>query len=293
MRNCFVILCIICFSTNLSGQGQPQQGQGTPQAQRPPQAVKVLGSSNVNHHGDPPYLLEEGWIPLINGKDMGGWKFQDESRGVWSAGRTDTWTSAKSIYWDQATDPRLLKAAGGPGDRIVNIPGGPEGTASNLISMETAGDMELYAEFMIPEGANSGVYMHGLYELQIRHTFGLEQYTVTEYTGALYYYENRRTHGISGAIAPLVRAERPNGQWNAYHIWFQAPKFDASGKKIENAKFLRVLLNGVLIHENQERIEGTQACLDIPEAAKNPVVMLQGDHGSVAFRNIYYKPLNK
>jgi len=89
----------------------------------------------------------------------------------------------------------------------------------------------------------------------------------------------------------MVRAERPQGHWNAYHIWFQAPKFDASGKKIENAKFIRVLLNGLLIHENQERREGTHACLEIPEAVKNPVVMLQGSYGSVAFRNLYVKPL--
>ncbi len=251
---------IVCFMTGLFGQA-------------------VL---NDNHHGDPPYLLEKGWISLINGRDMGGWKYQDEKKA-------DTWTAAKGIYWDQATNPKLLKAVSGTGDRIVNLP--REGGASNIISMETVGDMELYVEFMIPEGSNSGVYVHGLYELQIWDSYGKEPRLQTDKTGALYYYVNRRTHGVDGSVIPAIRAERPHGQWNAYHIWFQAPKFDASGKKIENAKFLRVLLNGELIHENQERMEGTTACLEIPEAAKNPVVMLQGDHGSVAFRNIYVKPL--
>jgi hypothetical protein len=51
------------------------------------------------------------------------------------------------------------------------------------------------------------------------------------------------------------------------------------------------LLNGQLIHENQERLGRTVASPDMPEATTNPVVMLQGDHGAVAFRNIYVRPL--
>ena len=269
----------MCISASLFGQEQAR-----PQVQN--QAVRVIGTPNVNHHGDLPFLLEDGWIPLINGKDMGGWKFQNESKA-------DSWTAAKGVYWDQATDVKLLKPIGNTGDRIVNLPReGRDGSASNIITMETAGDMELYVEYMIPEGSNAGVYLHGLYELQIWASYGIEPRLLTDRTGSLYHYADR-TLGVDGQVAPLVRAERAQGQWNAYHIWFQAPKFDASGKKIENAKFLRVLLNGVLIHENQERLGGTTACLDIPEAAKNPICMLQGDHGSVAFRNVYYKPINK
>ncbi|MDH6305457.1 hypothetical protein M2459_001910 [Parabacteroides sp. PF5-5] len=234
------------------------------------------------HHGDPSFLLEDGWKPLINGKNMKGWKYQDEKKA-------NTWTATKAVYWDQKENPKLLVAKSASGDRIVNLP--REGGAANIISTETAGDMELYVEFMIPQGSNSGVYVHGLYELQIWDSYGKEPRLQTDKTGALYHYIDRKTIGIDGQVIPLVRAERPHGQWNAYHIWFRAPRFDASGKKIENAKFIKVLLNGELIHENQERIGATTAALEIPEAAKNPVVMLQGDHGSVAFRNIYVKPL--
>ena len=87
-----------------------------------------------------------------------------------------------------------------------------------------------------------------------------------------------------------MRAERPAGQWQSLHVWFQAPRFDDKGKKISNAKFLRVLFNGILIHEDVERKEPTRACMNISEAATNPI-MLQGDHGPVAFRNIYIRPL--
>ena len=87
-----------------------------------------------------------------------------------------------------------------------------------------------------------------------------------------------------------MRADRPPGQWQSFHYWFQAPRFDALGKKIANAKFIRILHNGQLIHENVERLGPTVATLNIPEAPTNPLG-LQGDHGAVAFRNIYIRPL--
>jgi hypothetical protein len=87
-----------------------------------------------------------------------------------------------------------------------------------------------------------------------------------------------------------VNASRPPGHWQSYQIWFRAPRFDASGKKIENAKFIRVLFNGILVQENVEVDGGTRAHMEIPEAATNPL-MLQGDHGPVAYRNIYWRPL--
>lgn len=163
--------------------------------------------------------------------------------------------------------------------------------ASNILSTEKIGDMELYVEFMIPANSNAGVYVHGLYELQIWDSYGIEPRLETDKTGALYHYNGGPINDIDGAVVPLVRAERPHGQWNSFHIWYQAPRFDASGKKTANAKFLRVLLNGQLIHENQERLGSTTAATDIPEATENPVVMLQGDHGPVAFRNVYVRPL--
>jgi hypothetical protein len=104
------------------------------------------------------------------------------------------------------------------------------------------------------------------------------------------YHYSPRIEGIDGGIVPRARADRPPGQWQSYHYWFQAPKFDASGKKIAPAKFLRILHNGQLIHENVERLGPTTAAMTIPEAPTNPL-MLQGDHGAVAFRNIYVRPL--
>ena len=94
-----------------------------------------------------------------------------------------------------------------------------------------------------------------------------------------------------GGWPPLVNASRRPGEWQSFHIWFRAPRFDSSGKKIANARFLRVLHNGQLVQKNTEVDGPTRSGLEIPEAAENPL-MLQGDHGPVAYRNIYFRPLS-
>jgi hypothetical protein len=71
-------------------------------------------------------------------------------------------------------------------------------------------------------------------------------------------------------------------------IEFQAPRFEGD-KKVGNAKFVKVILNGETIHENIEVTAPTPACLTGKEAPTGPV-MFQGDHGPVAFRNIQITP---
>ena len=68
------------------------------------------------------------------------------------------------------------------------------------------------------------------------------------------------------------------------------PAFDAAGKKTANAKFDRVELNGMVIHENQEVAYPTGHAWHNKEHDKGPL-LLQGDHGPVAFRNLRIKTL--
>src|ERR1022692_4546016 len=153
-----------------------------------------------------------------------------------------------------------------PGDRIVNTDVDPAGNASNIYTTEKFGDSEVYVEFMVAAHSNSGFFMHGLYETQIWDSWGTTPRLATDQCGAMYHYNGGPIDGIDGGITPKVRADRPPGQWQSFHYWFQAPRFDASGKKIANAKFLRILHNGQLIHENVERRGPTVATLKIPEA---------------------------
>ena len=237
--------------------------------------------NDAGDHGDPPFLLEPGWTPLFNGKNLDGWEYTDPPKGAWGVTR--------GVFWGGEANPAQLLATPEPGDRMINTVANGK-SASNIYTTRKFGDVELYLEFMMARGTNSGVYLHGLYETQIWDSYGMVPRLDTDQCGAMYHYAGGPINGIDGGIVPRVRAERPEGQWNSYHIWFQAPRFDAAGKKTAPARYLRVVFNGWLIHENVERLGPTTAGMKIPEAAENPL-MLQGDHGSIAYRNIYMRPL--
>lgn len=242
-------------------------------AQRPRPADLNDGEA----HGDPPFLVESGWTPLLNGKDTGGW--------VGEGGKPQEWFTTTAVRWERLLGPTRLSGVNEPGTRILN---GPAGRTANLVTAQKFGDMELYLEFMLAKGSNSGVYLHGLYEVQVFDSFGSTEPIKSSDGGGIYHrwIDNR---GVGGS-APRVNACRMPGQWQSYLILFRAPRFDGVGRKTENARFLRVVYNGTLVQENVE-VEGpTRAALEIPEAPLNPL-MLQGDHGPVAYKDIYWRPL--
>ena len=229
-------------------------------------------------HGDAPYLLEDGWKPLLNGRDMGGWHGLD-------GGKPGAWFTTNGIRWERLLAPTHLIARPEPGGVILN---GPEGRTVNLVTDGKFGDIELYLEFMISKGSNSGVYLGGLYEVQVFDSWGSTEPMKSSDGGGIYHrWINEQ--GVGGS-APSRNASRRPGEWQSYQIWFRAPRFDAAGKKTANAKFIRVLFNGLSVQENVEVDGATRAGMEIPEAAMNPI-MLQGDHGPVAYRNIYVRPL--
>jgi hypothetical protein len=90
---------------------------------------------------------------------------------------------------------------------------------------------------------------------------------------------------IYSAAAPKLNACGVPGTWQSYEIEFVAPKFDASGNKTANGIFKKIILNGVVVQENVEVKAPTGGGVTMKEAATGPL-MLQGNHGPVAFRNI-------
>jgi hypothetical protein len=223
-------------------------------------------------YGDPPFLSESGWRPLLNGRDLTGWKPVDTSH-------PNQWFTTRSVEWKRIFDPTHLTAKAEPGDRIVNGPG----KTVNLVTEEKFGSFELYAEFLLAKGSNSGIYLHSEYEVQIFDSFGFEGQLMVGDCGGIY-EDDRGT----GGSPPRVNAARPPGQWQSLRIWFEAPKFDGSGRKTIPAKVNRVMLNGVPVQEQVEVPAPTRSHLEIPESATNPL-MLQGDHSAVAYRNIFIK----
>ncbi|MCC6265140.1 MAG: DUF1080 domain-containing protein [Bryobacterales bacterium] len=224
-------------------------------------------------HGDPPFLSQPGWRPLLNGKDLHGW------HGV---GReTHGWSTTRSVTWRRIFDPKRLTFTPSPGDRMVN---GQEGRAAYLETDEAFGDCEVYLEFMLAAGSNSGVFFNGKYEVQLFDSFGFTGTLMPGDNGAIY-----RLWDGAGGWPPLRNASRPPGAWQSLHVWFRPPRFEG-GRKIANARFLRVLLNEMLVHEDVEIAAPTGNHKDRSEAPRGPL-MLQGDHGPVAFRSIYLRPL--
>jgi hypothetical protein len=113
----------------------------------------------------------------------------------------------------------------------------------------------------------------GEYEVQVLDSYGKQQVGPGD------------MGGIYNTAAPKVNVCKMPGEWQKLVIDFRAPKFDASGNKTQNAKFVKVSLNDQVIHENVEVVGPTPAFLTGKESATGPL-MFQGDHGPVAFRNV-------
>lgn len=141
-------------------------------------------------------------------------------------------------------------------------------------------NFSLHVEFMLSympnergQGrANSGCYAQGRYEVQILDSFGLAG-------------ENNECGGIYSVKKPDVNMCFPPLAWQTYDIDFTAAKFDASGKKTQDAK-MTVKHNGVLIHDNVSVPKATTAA-PVAEGPEPGPIYLQ-DHGNpVRFRNIW------
>jgi hypothetical protein len=232
---------------------------------------------------DAPFRTGKGWQPLLNGRDLSGWHSELGWHG--DPARLNEWFTTKSVSWSEA-NPKVLTAQPAPGGIIVN--GIPTHT-TNLVCDSKFGDLELYVEFMVSKDSNSGVYLHGLYEVQILDSYGKPGPLKYSDAGGIYEQVDKNNAGFGGT-PPRVNASGPPGEWQCYHIRFRAPRFDAAGGKTGDARFEKVVYNGRLVHDNVTSGGHTRSALDLPEAPRNPI-MLQGDHGPVAFRNIYFRPL--
>lgn len=209
--------------------------------------------------------VEKTAMPF-NGKDLTRWKFAgDVSKSKWSVG-----TAAIS-----PTDPKLLVVKAGGMD-MVNAPA-TFGEGVDIYSEARFGDCRIDIELMVPNDSNSGIYVMGEYEVQVLDSFGRDKMGDGD-IGAIY-----------SAAAPSINASRKPGEWQRFVIDFQAPRFDAAGNKTANAKFLRVELNGKVLHENIEIKGPTPMGVAGKEAATGPI-MFQGNHGPVAYRNIRITP---
>jgi hypothetical protein len=164
---------------------------------------------------------------------------------------------------------------------------------NHIVSKLHFRDADIHVEFLLPEKgpANSGVYIHGNYEVQILNSFGKEKVTQDD-AGALY-----------GFAAPLVNACRKPGEWQVFDIRYRAPRRDDAGKITEMGT-VSVWFNGQKVQDGTKFGEpkstfhpfrfGNTPYLDAirDQQKKTSVgpVFLQ-DHGNpVKFRNVWVLP---
>lgn len=158
----------------------------------------------------------------------------------------------------------------------------------NIKTKQSFGDMHLHIEWRTPaevegEGqgrGNSGVFLMGLYEIQVLDSWLNPTYSNGQ-AGAIYKQE-----------PPMVNASRSPGEWQSYDIFFEAPRFEEDGSLIK-AAYITVLHNGVLIHHRQ-KLQGPTVYIGLSEYVPHPAELpigLQDHDDFVSFRNIWVREL--
>jgi hypothetical protein len=238
----------------------------------------------------------QGWKPLFNGKNLDGWKFRNPAaRKVWGV--------CDQVRLDPANPARLLPEGSGDSPRAVLLCG-EDGRGSDIMTTEDFADYQLHLEFTVPKGSNSGVYNRGLFEIQVFDSFGAPKLACHD-CGSLY----------ERAIPP-ANLSRPPGEWQSFDITMKGKRISLAwnGKPVyqdmdvrygetDKAAFERLIqenagkpepLRVKLRDENGRYVGyfgdgGTRSSLDGPD--RPGPILLQGDHGPVAYRNIYIRPL--
>jgi hypothetical protein len=219
---------------------------------RPVPAVIDPGTASTQ---DSPGRPPSDAVVLFDGKDLSHWSHKDGSPAKWKVENGYAEVVAKTGY---------------------------------IYTREAFGDCQLHVEFAEPvppkgesqERGNSGVFLMGLYEIQVLDSY--ENKT----------YADGQASSVYGQYPPLVNASRPPGQWQSYDIVFHGPRFDVAGKLTRPAH-VTVLHNGVLVQDNVELSGPTEHGQRPPykaHAEKLPLGLQ--DHGNpIRYRNIWIREL--
>jgi Domain of Unknown Function (DUF1080) len=163
--------------------------------------------------------------------------------------------------------------------------------AGNIFTREEFGDFQLHFEFATPavvkgnsQGrGNSGVFLHGIYEVQVLDSY--ENIT----------YADGQLGGIYGQFPPLANPAKKPGEWSSYDVIFEGPRFDAEGKITRKAS-VTVIVNGVVLQHKKEYMGSTKhkevADYNNVKKTRGPIGLQ--DHGDLMrFRNMWLRPLGE
>jgi hypothetical protein len=180
-------------------------------------------------------------VALFNGKDLAGWKLTHP-------GQVNGWSAEEGL--------------------LVNRPaqeeGKPHKSYGNLRTVAEFEDFRLSLEVRVPPKGNSGVYLRGIYEIQVNDAFGAAP-------------ESHMMGGLYSRIHPTANPSKPAGEWNAMEITLVD-------------RHVTVVLNGETIIDNQPVLGCTGGALWSDETRLGPIY-LQGDHTGVDYRNLVLRPV--
>jgi hypothetical protein len=182
-------------------------------------------------------------IQLLNGKDLTGWKLTNPNQ-------VNGWSIENGVLIN----------------RPVQEEGKPHKSYGNLRTENEFEDFKLTLETRVEKRGNSGIYLRGIYEVQVTESYG--QNLDSHNMGAVY-----------SRITPTVSAEKPAGEWQSMDITLVQ-------------RHVTVVLNGKKIIDNQPLLGCTGGALWSDEFRTGPLY-LQGDHTGVEYRNLVIRPVLK
>ena len=182
-------------------------------------------------------------ITLFDGKNLDGWKLTNpRAKSAWSI-RDGVLTN-----------------------NPVQTPGQPRIHYGNLRTVDEFEDFNLKLNVSVPKGGNSGIYLRGIYEIQVSDSYGRS-------------LDSHNMGGVYSRITPRVAAEKPAGQWQTFDITLLD-------------RHVTVILNGQTLIDNEPLLGCTGGAMWSDEFKPGPLY-LQGDHTGVNYRNIVLTPIVK
>jgi len=197
---------------------------------------------------------------LFDGTNMDAWAYHDPNNWLKPDGPVD-WPIKDGI--------------------VTNIATKDTENHRSIITKEQYGDFKFHAEVATTETpTNAGFYLHSHYELKLLETYGNPTPPSTGNFG-----------NCDAGGTPKVNVSRPKEEWQTYDVEFHAPKFDADGNKIANAR-ATVVVNGVKLYDNQELSNLRLAAAKIPENPRAPLQIKE--HGNIVhYRNLWIIDMEK
>ncbi len=209
-------------------EGKPRGRAATFTGQRIPPVPAAPDLAKVKF-GEP--------ISLFSGQDLIGWKRIGNAPSAWKV------------------ENGLLRNVVQPGKSYAN-----------LRTVREFEDFNLQAEFRVPTNGNSGIYLRGIYEIQVANSFGKKN-------------DNHNCGALYSRILPSENVSKPPGEWQTFDI------------TLVN-RHLTVIHNGVKTIDNQPVLGCTGGALTSDEFKPGPIY-LQGDHTDVDYRKLLLRPVVK